>query len=67
MNLSSNQGEELLTELWANVYNLPQNLDVIDRLCTDDFILSNSDGDIVVALPLRSGHGHSLRRSATSS
>ncbi|NIK67401.1 MULTISPECIES: nuclear transport factor 2 family protein [unclassified Paenibacillus] len=47
MNLSSNIGEELLTELWANVYNLPQNLDVIDRLCTDDFILSNADGDIV--------------------
>ncbi|GMK47044.1 hypothetical protein PghCCS26_41730 [Paenibacillus glycanilyticus] len=47
MNLSCNIGEELLTELWANVYNIPQNLDVIDRLCTDDFILSNSDGDIV--------------------
>jgi predicted ester cyclase len=47
MNLSSNIGEELLRELWAKVYNLPQNLDVIDRLCTDDFVLSNSDGDVV--------------------
>jgi predicted ester cyclase len=47
MNLSSNIGEELLKELWAKVYNLPQNLDVIDRLCTDDFVLSNSDGDVV--------------------
>ncbi|MCM3626218.1 ester cyclase [Paenibacillus glycanilyticus] len=47
MNLSVNHGEELLTEFWANVYNLPQNLDVIDHLCTDDFILSNPDGDIV--------------------
>lgn len=47
MNLSVNHGEELLTEFWTNVYNLPQNLDVIDHLCTDDFILSNPDGDIV--------------------
>jgi predicted ester cyclase len=47
MNLFSNIGEELLRELWAKVYNLPQNLDVIDRLCTDDFVLSNSDGDVV--------------------
>ncbi|NBD23083.1 ester cyclase [Paenibacillus glycinis] len=47
MILSGNHGEELLTKLWANVYNHPQNLDVIDQLCTEDFILSNSDGDIV--------------------
>lgn len=40
-------GEELLTEFWAKVYNLPQDLDAIDRLCTDDFILSNPGGDVV--------------------
>ncbi|MFC4809432.1 ester cyclase [Paenibacillus sp. GCM10023250] len=47
MNGFRSQGEELLTELWANVYNLPQDLDVIDRVCTDDCILSNPDGDVV--------------------
>ncbi|RED52630.1 ester cyclase [Cohnella lupini] len=47
MALFNSQGEELLTELWAKVYNLPQDLDAIDRLCTEDFILSNPDGDVV--------------------
>ncbi|WP_394834614.1 ester cyclase [Pendulispora rubella] len=41
------RGEELLSELWAKVYNPPQDLDAIDRLCTEDFILSNPDGDVV--------------------
>ena len=41
------KGEELLSELWAKVYNPPQDLDAIDRLCTEDFILSNPDGDVV--------------------
>lgn len=44
---SANFGEELLTELWTKVYNSPQDIDVIDRLCTDDFILSNPNGDVV--------------------
>lgn len=47
MALYGSHGEELLTELWAKVYNLPQDLDAIDRLCTDDFILSNPDGEVV--------------------
>lgn len=47
MELSNNLGEELLTELWAKVYNPPQDLDAIDRLCTEDVILSNPDGDVV--------------------
>ncbi|CAI6077584.1 ester cyclase [Cohnella sp. JJ-181] len=47
MALFDSQGEKLLTEFWAKVYNLPQDLDAIDRLCTDDFILSNPDGDVV--------------------
>ncbi|WP_219835749.1 ester cyclase [Paenibacillus sp. R14(2021)] len=40
-------GEELLTELWNKVYNAAQDFDAIDRLCTEDVILSNPDGDIV--------------------
>ncbi|MDF2958712.1 MAG: hypothetical protein K0S39_447 [Paenibacillus sp.] len=47
MNSSTNYGEKLLTELWTKVYNSPQDIDVIDRLCTDDFILSNPDGDVL--------------------
>ncbi|MBW7456994.1 ester cyclase, partial [Paenibacillus sepulcri] len=47
MALFGSHGEELLTEFWAKVYNLPQDLDAIDRLCTDDFILSNPDGEVV--------------------
>ncbi|WP_169086768.1 ester cyclase [Paenibacillus sp. PL91] len=38
---------DIRLEFWAKVYNLPQDLDAIDRLCTDDFILSNPDGDVV--------------------
>jgi predicted ester cyclase len=45
--MQRSEGEELLTELWAKVYNPPYDLDAIDRLCTDDFILSNPGGDVV--------------------
>ena len=41
------KGEELLTEFWAKVYNPPQDLSAIDRLCTEDFILTTSGTDIV--------------------
>ncbi|MDF2693190.1 MAG: snoaL-like polyketide cyclase family protein, partial [Labilithrix sp.] len=41
------EGEQLLTEFWAKVYNPPYDLDTIDRLCTEDFILSNPGGDVV--------------------
>ncbi|CAG7658022.1 nuclear transport factor 2 family protein [Paenibacillus allorhizosphaerae] len=47
MALFGSHGEELHTEFWAKVYSLPQDLDAIDRLCTDDIILSNPDGDVV--------------------
>lgn len=40
-------GEELLTELWASVYNPPQDLGAIDRLCTEDFVLTTSGTDVV--------------------
>lgn len=40
-------GEKLVSELWANVYNPPYDIDAIDRLCTKDVILSNPDGDVV--------------------
>lgn len=40
-------GEKLLTEFWAKIYNPPQDLDTIDRLCTEDFILTSSGKDIV--------------------
>ncbi|AUX38838.1 uncharacterized protein SOCE26_002180 [Sorangium cellulosum] len=40
-------GEELLTELWAKVYNPPQDLSAIDRLCTEDFILTTAGTDVV--------------------
>jgi steroid delta-isomerase-like uncharacterized protein len=40
-------GERLLSELWAKVYNPPQDLSAIDRLCTEDFILTTSGKDVV--------------------
>lgn len=39
--------EKLLTEFWAKVYNQPQDLDTIDRLCTEDFVLTTSGKDVV--------------------
>lgn len=41
------EGEKLLTEFWAKIYNSPQDLDTIDRLCTEDFILTTSGKDVV--------------------
>lgn len=40
-------GERLLTEFWAKVWNSPQDFDAIDRLCTEDFIITTSGKDIV--------------------
>jgi ketosteroid isomerase-like protein len=40
-------GERLLSELWAKVYNPPQDLDAIDRLCTEDFVLTSAGTDVV--------------------
>ncbi len=39
-------GEKLLTEFWAKIYNSPQDLETIDRLCTEDFILTTSGKDV---------------------
>jgi len=39
-------GEKLVAELWANVYNLPQDLGAIDRVCAEDVILTSSGTDI---------------------
>lgn len=40
-------GEKLLSEFWAKVWNLPQDLDTIDRLCTEDFVITSGGKDIV--------------------
>lgn len=40
-------GEKLLVEFWAEVWNLPQDLDTIDRLCTEDFVITSAGKDIV--------------------
>jgi steroid delta-isomerase-like uncharacterized protein len=40
------EGEKLVAELWKNVYNLPQDLDAIDRVCAEDVILTSSGNDI---------------------
>lgn len=40
-------GEKLLSEFWAKIYNPPQDLDTIRRLCTEDFVLTTSGKDIV--------------------
>jgi ketosteroid isomerase-like protein len=40
-------GEKLLSEFWAKVWNAPQDLDTIDRLCTEDFVITSAGKDIV--------------------
>lgn len=40
-------GVRLLREFWARVYNPPQDLDTIDRLCTEDFVLTTAGMDVV--------------------
>ena len=39
MDTIATKGEELLTEFWAKVWNPPYDLDTIDRLCTEDFVI----------------------------
>jgi predicted ester cyclase len=39
-------GEKLVAELWKNVYNLPQDLNAIDRVCSEDVVLTSSGIDI---------------------
>jgi hypothetical protein len=51
--LNKSKGEELLTEFWSKVYNPPQDLDAIDRLCTEDFVLSNPNGDVSGRAPFK--------------
>ena len=41
------EGERLVAELWANLYNPPQDLSVIDRVCAPDVVLTSSGNDIV--------------------
>jgi predicted ester cyclase len=43
----STKGEELLTEFWAKVWNPPYDLVIIDRLCTEDVVITNAGTDIV--------------------
>ncbi|WAS97785.1 ester cyclase [Nannocystis punicea] len=40
-------GVQLLSEFWAKVYNPPPDFDTIDRLCTEDFILTTAGTDVV--------------------
>src|SRR5580693_5111967 len=47
MNIIATKGEELLTEFWAKVWNPPYDLNTIDRLCTEDFIITIAGTDIV--------------------
>ena len=47
MNMNATKGEELLTEFWAKVWNPPYDLDTIDRLCTQDFVITNAGTDVV--------------------
>jgi hypothetical protein len=47
MNMIATKGEELLTEFWAKVWNPPYDLNTIDRLCTEDFVITNAGTDIV--------------------
>lgn len=47
MDTIATKGEELLTEFWAKVWNPPYDLDTIDRLCTEDFVITNAGTDIV--------------------
>ncbi|RYD25709.1 MAG: SnoaL-like polyketide cyclase [Verrucomicrobiaceae bacterium] len=39
-------GERLVAELWKNVYNVPQDLSAIDRVCAEDVILTSAGTDI---------------------
>lgn len=39
-------GEKLVAELWKNLYNLPQDLGAIDRVCAEDVVLTSSGTDI---------------------
>lgn len=47
MDRIATKGEELLTEFWAKVWNPPYDLDTIDRLCTEDFVITNAGTDVV--------------------
>lgn len=47
MDTIATKGEELLTEFLAKVWNPPYDLDTIDRLCTEDFVITNAGTDIV--------------------
>jgi hypothetical protein len=47
MDTIATKGEELLTEFWAKVWNPPYDLNTIDRLCTEDFVITNAGIDIV--------------------
>lgn len=40
-------GETLLSEFWAQVYNPPYDLRAIDRLCSEDFVLTTAGQDVV--------------------
>lgn len=40
-------GVRLLSEFWARVYSPPPDLDAIDRLCTEDFVLTTAGTDVV--------------------
>jgi steroid delta-isomerase-like uncharacterized protein len=41
------KAEELLAEFWAKVWNPPYDLDTVDRLCTEDLVITNAGTDIV--------------------
>lgn len=40
------EGEKLVAELWKCVYNLPQDLGAIDRVCAENVILTSSGSDV---------------------
>jgi steroid delta-isomerase-like uncharacterized protein len=40
------QAEALLTEFWAKVWNPPYDHSTIDRLCAEDFVLTNAGTNI---------------------
>jgi steroid delta-isomerase-like uncharacterized protein len=47
MDAIATKAEELLAEFWAKVWNPPYDLDTVDRLCTEDFVITNAGTDIV--------------------
>ena len=47
MDAIGTKAEELLAEFWARVWNPPYDLDTVDRLCTEDFVITNAGTDIV--------------------